>query len=143
MHESIMVKLSAVVILPMFLLPSFVVAEEVLRNPFSSSVSVSAAQDGATAGSAEDSESTHYVSPLEREPLHSYQLLGVILSEQLSLALVQSPLGSSHIARVGDSIGNQAGTIQSILVNHILVREGEKDRKLFVGSMANPDGEFQ
>lgn len=120
-----------------------VIAEEELRNPFSGSVSASASQDGSTPESAVNAEPRRYVSPLEKEPLHQYQLLGVILSEYLSLALVQSPLGSHHIVRVGDRIGNRSGSITSILINHILVQEDEKERKLYIGSVAYSNGDLQ
>lgn len=123
--------------------PSYADTGETLRNPFAGTVSASTSGDRTAPGPSGDVPPTHYVSPLEREPLHRYQLLGVILSEQLSLALIQSPLGSHHTVRVGDRIGNREGAVTSILVNQILVQEGEEERKLFIGSLVTQDGELQ
>lgn len=120
-----------------------VIADEELRNPFTGSVSVSDSQDGSTAESSMDAEPGRYISPLERAPLHQYQLLGVILSEHLSLALVQSPLGSHHIVRVGERVGNRSGSVTSILINHVLVQEDGKERKLYIGSVVHSDGDLQ
>ncbi len=86
------------------------VAEE-LRNPF---VSQGTAVVKTVTAVSEPEKQQVYLPPLQREPLQSYRLLGVAVSEEHRLAVIADRLGGQHIVQIGDRIGLDQARISEI-----------------------------
>ncbi len=65
--------------------------------------------------------------PLQRYALEALRLRGVVTATASPRALIESPDGATHVARVGDPIGTGSGRIAAIREGAIAVVENYRD----------------
>jgi Tfp pilus assembly protein PilP len=87
------------------------------RNPFLSYIVISKGVDKAV----------KIKGPLECCELNLFRLVAVVVSQDSSFALVESPDKKRYIVRRGDLLGARDGKITRINTKSITVREYEKD----------------
>lgn len=62
-----------------------------------------------------------YVEPLKKWDVFQYDLIGVVLSSQRNLALIETPDGEIYTLKTGDVIGNKNEKILEIFIDHLVL----------------------
>lgn len=114
-----MIRMLCLISMVMFI-PLSLVAEE--RDPFVPYLFETPASVVDSEDTSQDAYST--VRPLNDNPLKSYKLIGVIISPQQSVAVVQGPSRREYFVSVGDELGSEGGVIESMTVEGLSVDLG-------------------
>tara|TARA_B100001564_G_C20654929_1_gene678683 strand:- start:1763 stop:2173 length:411 start_codon:yes stop_codon:yes gene_type:complete len=76
-------------------------------------------------GEAETDKNKHANKPpIERDPVRTYAVIGLIVSPDNAVAVVKSLNNHEFFVQVGDHIGNEGGVIESIHTDGITVDTG-------------------
>ena len=62
-----------------------------------------------------------YVEPLKKWDVFQYDLIGVVLSPQRNLALIETPDGEIYTLTIGDKIGNKEDEILEVLIDRLVL----------------------
>ncbi len=89
-------------------------------NPFDPILDESGGGDATDAYVGGESEDTH---PLQKNPVKSYTLMGVINSPSMGVAMVRSSNGEEFFVHEGDRLGNKEGVITAIFGTGLEVEE--------------------
>lgn len=60
-----------------------------------------------------------YVDPMIKYPIHTYKLVGVMISSQKAIAMIKTQDNQEFIVRIGDEVGMEGGIIENISQNAI------------------------
>tara|TARA_B100000686_G_C16723427_1_gene936339 strand:+ start:456 stop:818 length:363 start_codon:yes stop_codon:yes gene_type:complete len=67
-----------------------------------------------------------YVDPLKKWEVFQYDLIGVVLSKEKRLALLETPDGEIYTVTVGSKIGSKDNKIIDILIDRLVLKNYER-----------------
>ena len=111
-------RLSLKVIFLLFIMSSFVYAEDPFSRSFSSPSSSSSGVDMNLGSGSNENDGIH---PMVRYDVSKYYIKGVITAESGSLAIVSLPGDKDYILFLGDPLGNDLHTIKDISQDFVVL----------------------
>ncbi len=128
-------------VLPLVLLfsvsASVVLAEE-LRNPFRKPTRVDPVTPAVAVAVPEERPTERQLPPLQRDELKSYRLMGVMLSQQRSIATIRNRLGEQYLIRVGEPLGIEGAIVEEMAPGRLQLQLEQQPWMIAIGSVGIP-----
>ena len=79
-----------------------------------------------------ESNNNEYISPLKKWDVFQYDLIGVVLSDKTSLALIKTPDGEVYNLPPGSELGDKEDRITEILIDRLILSSNNGNKELIL-----------
>lgn len=100
------------------------VAQAKQRDPFQPYAWNFSPEEEKSDASATNTDTQYALNPLKNSPLHTFALIGVIVSKEKTLAVIKTFGNKEFFVRVGDALGKEGGHIETIDSDGLTVNTG-------------------